>query len=922
MDPGATIGPFEIIAPLGSGGMGEVYRARDTRLGRLVALKFLAVDADGAARERFQREARAIATLSHPHICALYEIGEHASRPYLVLELLEGETLRARLKRGPLATATLAEFAAQIADALDAAHRKGVLHRDLKPDNIWVGPGEQVKVLDFGLARLEEPDANGDSRGGPTPSQAETLLTSPGMTLGTIPYMSPEQARGEALDARSDIFSFGAVFYEMATGRPPFQAPSAGGLIAAIVKDDPPPAERLRPDLPPQLGQIARRCLEKDAELRYQSAAEIRAELRWLRRESAAAGAPAPPAAMGEPPAGATAGTATAAALSAAAPDAAPAALSDSQIALGLARRVLRRRWPWPVAVAVIASGYLAYHLLAGGGLAAPPQFNFRQLTFNGQVQHAAISRDGKFLAYVEATPAGPALHTLAIATGSDVEIVPPGNGCCRGPAIAPDDSRVYFWANDWIEAAPLLGGPAQKILYNAATSVGFSPRGRRFAFVYQRANAIFPNLAIANADGSGFRIVARGTAQAGFVSYHYGSGQASAPAWSPDGLRIAAPTLATTTGTGGYPVTVASLATGRERQIAPPGASGTFLSAAWAPDGRGLFAIAAINSASPPQLWYVAWPSRRLTRLTDDLSGYDGISASAAGSLVMLHAAPQYSLAVGRPGAMTTVSAANATYQSQIAWMPDGRLIFTRNLDGGDQIWIENADGGAARAIVARARFTPYFPTGTVGGQVLFVNGDDLWRVNPDGTGLTRIASSPGGFWPATGLASGTLFIYMGDAAGAQFAGQVAVVGGKPRRIWSGYVYADGTAASPHGRRLFLISKAPDGSHAPVVLDLTQTPPAVIHLPPFFAAPADYFNGQFAWTPDGKAISYVRRQGLVDNLWAMPVAGGKPYELTHFSHLQIAGYAWSSDGRLAISRGEQNTDAVLATAVPGPAGH
>ncbi|MGH9525872.1 MAG: serine/threonine-protein kinase, partial [Terriglobales bacterium] len=300
MDPGATIGPFEIIAPLGSGGMGEVYRARDTRLGRLVALKFLAVGADGAARERFQREARAIAALSHPHICTLYEIGEHERRPYLVLELLEGETLRARLKRGPLATATLAEFAAQIADALDAAHRKGVLHRDLKPDNIWVGPGEQIKVLDFGLARLEEAGANGGSGGGPTPSQAETLLTSPGMTLGTIPYMSPEQARGEALDARSDIFSFGAVFYEMATGRAPFQAPSAGGLIAAIVKDDPPPAERLRPDLPPQLGLVARRCLEKDPELRYQSAAEVRAELRWLRRESAAAGAAAP-AATAEP---------------------------------------------------------------------------------------------------------------------------------------------------------------------------------------------------------------------------------------------------------------------------------------------------------------------------------------------------------------------------------------------------------------------------------------------------------------------------------------------------------------------------------------------------------------------------------------------------------------------------------------------
>ncbi|MGH9525925.1 MAG: hypothetical protein ACRD2F_04560, partial [Terriglobales bacterium] len=599
----------------------------------------------------------------------------------------------------------------------------------------------------------------------------------------------------------------------------------------------------------------------------------------------------------------------------------APAPLSDSQIALGLARRVLRRRWPWPVAVAIIVAGYLVYHLLAGGGAMAPSQFNFRQLTFNGQVQDAAISRDGKFLAYIEATPAGPSLHTLAIATGSDVEIVPPGNGCCRGPAIAPDDSRVYFWANDWIEAAPLLGGTVQKILHDAASGVGFSPGGRRFAFVSGPPSGPFPSLAIANADGSGFRIIARGTAQAGFVSYHYGIGQVSAPAWSPDGLRVAATTLATV-GASGFPLMVVSVANGHERRIAPPGANGSFFSAAWAPDGRGLLAIAAVNPASPSQLWYVAWPSRRLTRLTDDLSGYQGLSASAAGSLVMLHAAPQYSLEVGRPGAMTEISPANATYQSPIAWLPDGRLIFIRNLDGGDEIWIENADGGGARAIVARAGFTPAYPTATAGGQILFSSGDDLWRVNPDGTGLTRMASRPSGFWPAIGLAHGAAFAYMGDAAGQQFLGQVPVAGGVPRRIWAGFVYADGTAVSPHGHRVFLVSRAPDGSHDPVVLDLTHTPPAVIHLPPFFAAPADYVNGHFAWTPDGKAISYVRRQGLVDNLWAMPVAGGKPSELTHFTHLQIAGYAWSADGRLAISRGQQNTDVVLAIAVPGTAGH
>ncbi len=931
MEPGATIGPFEILAPLGSGGMGEVYRARDQRLGREVALKFLSADGGGAARDRFQREARAVAALNHPHICTLYEIGAHEGRPYLVLELLEGETLRARLRRGPLAASSLAAFATQIADALDAAHRKGVLHRDLKPDNIWVGAGGQIKVLDFGLARLEEPAGAGAEGGAPAPadSQAETLLTSPGMTLGTIPYMSPEQARGEALDARSDIFSFGAVFYEMATGRSPFQAASAAGILAAILKDQPPPPERLRPELPPQLSLIARRCLEKDPELRYQSAAEIRAELRWLQRESGAdrseAGATGGGQGGGDgAAAGAASGSGAAIPTTAVQPTAthAVAATSDSQIALGL----LRRRWPWPVAVAVIASGFLAYRLFIGGrGPAAPTQFNFRQLTFNGQVQDAALSRDGRFLAYAEATPAGPALHTLAIATGSDVEIVPPGNGCCRSPAIAPDDSRVYFWANDWIEAAPLLGGPVQKIIAHAATGAGFSPGGRRIAFVYERPADIFPDLAVANADGTGMRIVARGTPQAGFISYHFGGGEASAPAWSPDGRRIAASTLATTS-TNEIFAAVVSLGNGRMRPLAPPTADGEILSLAWAPDGSGLFATASANGASPPQLWYAAWPSGRLTRLTDDLSGYNGVSVSAAGStlgsLVTLHAAPQYSLDAGRPGAMSAISPANATYQSQIAWLPSGRLILTRNLDGGDQLWIEDANGGNARALVTTASFTPAVPAGTAAGQIVFTSGSGLWRVNPDGTGLTRIAAANAGFVPAVGIAGGSVLAFSANGAGQQFAVRVPVAGGAARQVWNGYLYADGTAISPHGRRLFAVSKAPDGSHAPVILDLTKTPPTVTHLPPFFTVPANYVTGQYAWTPDGKAISYVRRQGLVDNLWAMPVAGGKPYELTHFQHFQIAGYAWAPDGRLAISSGQNNTDAVLATPVRGAADH
>ncbi|MGH3181996.1 MAG: serine/threonine-protein kinase, partial [Streptosporangiaceae bacterium] len=238
MDISRSIGPFEVLERLGAGGMGEVYKARDRRLNRFVALKFLPEAAAEAARERFQREALAIAALNHPHICTLYEVGDDHGQPFLVLELLEGETLKARIRRGPLDAEQLLDWSVQITDALDAAHRKGVLHRDLKPETIWIAPGGHVKVLDFGLARLESEVTGGEA----------TALTSPGMAMGTVPYMSPEQARGQALDARSDLFSFGSVFYEMASGRPAFPAANAADSIAAVLRGQPQKLSQLRPE--------------------------------------------------------------------------------------------------------------------------------------------------------------------------------------------------------------------------------------------------------------------------------------------------------------------------------------------------------------------------------------------------------------------------------------------------------------------------------------------------------------------------------------------------------------------------------------------------------------------------------------------------------------------------------------------------
>ena len=872
---GTTLGHYRITAKLGEGGMGVVYRAHDERLDRDVAIKVLheAVAQDADRLARFEREAKAVAKLDHPNILAIHELGTHQGAPFIVTELLDGQSLRQCIPASGMPWQKVVETGAAIADGLAAAHGKGIVHRDLKPENVFVTSDGRVKILDFGLAQVKVP----------VEEEAETATMTPagtvaGTVMGTMGYMSPEQLRGEPSDARSDIFALGCVLHEMLSGQTAFLRNSTAETTAAILKEEPPSLSESGTTLPAELDRTIRRCLEKSPEARFQSAADLAYNLRSI-------------------------GTGSAVPVMATSSDETPVAARSTKPAY--------RRYALMTSGLIIA--FIAtWWVLTQRGSDEPTQGSspaFQSMTITpvtslGTIQDVAISPDGRQLAYIRNEAGSSSIWMRQVATGSEVEVVPPLDLGIYGVEFSPDGEHVFFLHGDNRDMpnlssmfrVPTFGGEVRRMVVDADGPPTFSPDGQRFAFrrgIPGKGTA----LVVADADGSGQRELA--------------IAENLLPAWSPDGRTIGA--MARVAGDLG--VFAFDVDTGSHRGLS----SGRFSwinGIGWLPDSEELLVSGTLQGGSgPSQIWKLSTGDGTLQRITNDPNEYLRISLSADGKVLATVLRQKVGHLFVAP-ADDTDSIRQLTQGSrERVWGLDAdgsSVVFQRRPDGNTwQLWACDHDGNDLRRLNTDGVTLIPSAVSVAGGRVLFAARApgklrQIWSIDDTGNLPQQIVVTDIDAFGPSLAPDGSWFVY-------SLEGPWPTPGGVWRQPAGGghpvLLDASGSDAviSPHGEHVAIRAwRMTDDEGYLTYLEVIPAAGGV----PKMSVDGNRSAG-LCWKPDGQAFTYL----LDDQVWRQPLDGGPPQQLTHFDHndVRTISHAWSPDGKwLYLVREEVTRDAVL----------
>ncbi len=927
---GTKISHYIIVSRLGAGGMGEVYKAEDTFLDRPVALKILPADlVDNEDRvRRFVQEAKSASALNHPHIVTIYEIGKvelessgtkETASPgevsgngsngssqkelfhYIAMEFINGDTLRDKIHRDRTDLKKLLEYFAQAADGLAKAHVSGIVHRDLKPENVMITHDGYAKILDFGLAKLLEPQKPATAS---DMLEAETMMmgrTQPGIVMGTIGYMSPEQVQGKVVDQRSDIFSFGCILYEATTGHKPFHGESIIDSLHKIVYSQAPPIREFNPETPAELQRIIRKCLSKDPEERYQLIKDANIDLRELVREYDS-----------QPSVSAYYSTMT---------SAYPHAATNPDITMlsgSVPSPPMKDRKPW-LWVAMGASGALVIGLvvilvgqfISGGnrGTESGAPFSdvrITKLTNTGKSEQAVISPDGKYIAHAVNDGDKQSLWVRHVATSRNVEILPALEGRFSGISFSRDSNYIYYTVIEKNRPVAILyqigalGGSPKRLIEDVDSPISISPDNNQFVFLRGFPILRRHELVIANMDGSGERTLAVRTSP---QVYYY-------PAWSPDGKVIAC-TAGTGVGGAYMNVVAVNVADGSEKSITPE----TWIDVgrvSWVKDGTALIMTAADQTSKVSQVWRVSYPTGESRRITNDLNQY--VSASLTEDSNTLAVVERDSLAnlwtahSGDTARARQITSGAGKY-GRVSWTPDGKLLYNAR-DGGDlNIWRMDADGSNQKQLTADSGMNFHAAASPDGRYIVFAssrgvgsNDYNIWRMDADGANPRQLTRGNSDVSP-TFSPDGKWVVFQSHVSSRPHLWRVPIDGGDATQLTN-------TTSWPP-------TVSPDGKYiACGYWDEQLNSRVSVALIPFDGGqPIKSFNipiGLIRWTADSSGLMFIDNKGGASNIWLQPLAGGEPKQLTNFTSDLIFSFDWSRDRQFALSRGIATSDVFI----------